>query len=94
MRKNFLLVVLLLVSSFSPLPAQGQSTCIVDRLTDLGEGQGLQGDLRFCIGQAVSGAGTIRFDVTGSIDLTGPLPDLTVSVRGRRKLGSEGDRRR
>ena len=60
--------------------AWAQSTCTVDRLTDLGEGQGLQGDLRFCITQATSGADTITFAVTGTVNLTGPLPDLTVSV--------------
>ena len=79
MRKNLLLFVLLLVSSFISLPAQGQSTCVVDRLTDTGEGEWPMGDLRFCITNAMSGD-TITFEVMGTINLTGPLPDLNVSV--------------
>src|SRR5438876_6440587 len=55
------------------------STFTVDRLTDLGQGQGQAGDLRYCILNALSGD-TIKFDVTGTINLTGPLPGLTKSV--------------
>jgi len=54
-------------------------TCVVDRLTDAGEGQGLRGDLRFCINQAMDGD-VITFEVTGTINLTGALPNLTRSI--------------
>jgi hypothetical protein len=53
----------------------------VDRLADLGQGQGQTGDLRYCITNATSGHDTITFAVTGTIDLTGALPDLTTNVR-------------
>jgi hypothetical protein len=54
----------------------------VDRLTDLGEGDGLAGDLRYCITQAnaVPGDDTIAFDVTGTINLSGALPDLSSNI--------------
>ena len=51
----------------------------VDRLTDLGEGEGQSGDLRYCLTNAVSGD-TVAFGVTGTINLTGALPDLTQSI--------------
>lgn len=56
------------------------STFMVDRLTDTGEGSGLAGDLRYCITQATSGKDTINFNVTGTINLSNPLPVLTNSV--------------
>jgi predicted outer membrane repeat protein len=57
------------------------SACTVDRLTDNnpaggGEGGNGMGDLRYCISQAADGD-NIAFGVTGVINLTGPLPDLT-----------------
>ena len=57
------------------------SVFTVDRLTDLGEGEGQAGDLRYCLTNATSGHDTIVFAVAGSIDLTGALPDLSASVR-------------
>ncbi|HLJ92950.1 MAG TPA: right-handed parallel beta-helix repeat-containing protein [Gemmataceae bacterium] len=56
------------------------STFTVDRLTDAGQGTGLTGDLRYCISQALSGQDTIAFGVTGTINLTKALPDLSKSV--------------
>src|SRR5262245_27787872 len=60
------------------------SVYTVDRLTDLGEGAGLAGDLRYCITQANAAPGddTITFGVTGTINLTmySSLPNLTGSV--------------
>jgi len=64
----------------SALPVWGQSTCVVNGLTDTGQGAGLKGDLRYCITTATSGLDTITFGVTGTINLTGPLPDLATSV--------------
>jgi hypothetical protein len=55
------------------------SVCTVDRLTDLGEGKGLSGDLRYCITRAADGD-EITFGVTGTINLAGVLPDLTRSI--------------
>jgi hypothetical protein len=55
------------------------SVCTVDRLTDLGQGTGLTGDLRYCITQAQNGD-SITFGVTGTINLTRALPDLTQSI--------------
>jgi hypothetical protein len=55
------------------------SPYVVDRLTDSGAGSGLAGDLRYCIDQAADGD-AITFDVTGTINLTGALPDLTHSI--------------
>lgn len=57
------------------------SVCTVDRLSDNnpaagGEGGNGTGDLRYCITQAADGD-SITFGVTGAINLTGPLPDLT-----------------
>ncbi|HEV3203020.1 MAG TPA: right-handed parallel beta-helix repeat-containing protein, partial [Gemmataceae bacterium] len=59
------------------------SVCTVDRLTDTGEGKGDMGDLRYCITNAADGD-TITFGVTGTINLTGVLPDLThnISIEG------------
>jgi hypothetical protein len=58
------------------------SVYTVDRLTDLGEGAGLAGDLRYCITQAnaVPGDDTITFAVTGTINLTGALPNLNSNI--------------
>src|SRR5437660_7775916 len=56
------------------------SVYTVDRLTDTGAGSDLAGDLRYCITLAMSGEGTITFGVTGRINLTEALPDLTKSV--------------
>jgi hypothetical protein len=65
-----------------PLEARALlSVFTVDRLTDLGQGQGQAGDLRYCITNATSGHDTITFAVTGTIELTGALPDLTTNVR-------------
>src|SRR5262245_15095336 len=55
------------------------SVCLVDRLTDVGEGKDLVGDLRYCLTQAQDGD-RIRFGVTGTINLTRALPDLTRSI--------------
>src|SRR5262249_21370949 len=55
------------------------SDCTVDRLTDLGQGAGSAGDLRYCLTQAQSGD-HIAFGVTGTINLTRALPDLTRNV--------------
>lgn len=56
------------------------SVYVVDRLTDLGEGKGLTGDLRYCLTQAADGD-EVQFGVTGTINLRRALPDLTHSVR-------------
>lgn len=58
------------------------STFVVDRLSDLGEGTGLTGDLRYCITQANSlpGDDTITFAVTGTIRLAGALPSLSSTI--------------
>jgi hypothetical protein len=53
--------------------------CIVDRLSDTGAGSGLMGDLRYCITNVTDGD-AITFAVQGTINLTGPLPDLTHSI--------------
>jgi hypothetical protein len=57
------------------------SVFTVDHLTDDGMGSGLAGDLRYCLTNATSGQDIITFGVTGTINLTGALPDLTASVR-------------
>jgi hypothetical protein len=65
--------------------AAAQSVFTVDRLTDTGEGEGLVGDLRYCITNATSGEDVIVFTVTGTINLTrGSLPGLddSVSIQG------------
>jgi hypothetical protein len=55
------------------------SVFTVDRLTDLGQGAGQAGDLRYCLTNAVTDD-TITFGVTGTINLTGALPELTQSI--------------
>src|SRR5262245_41805140 len=55
------------------------SAFTVDRLTDSGAGSGLAGDLRYCLTQAADGD-SIQFSVTGTINLTQALPDLTHSI--------------
>src|SRR5262245_35722538 len=58
------------------------STCHVTRLLDTGAGQGLRGDLRYCITYANNNPGpdAIDFKVTGTINLTGALPDLKTDI--------------
>ncbi len=58
------------------------STCHVTRLADTGTGMGFRGDLRFCINKVNSnpGADIIDFHVTGTINLTGVLPDLASDI--------------
>jgi hypothetical protein len=57
------------------------STFTVDHLADDLLGDGLNGSLRYCIKNAIDGD-DIQFDpsVTGTINLTGALPDLTHSI--------------
>jgi hypothetical protein len=55
------------------------STYMVDRLTDLGQGTGLAGDLRYCITNAGNGD-SIEIRVTGTINLSSALPNLTHSI--------------
>jgi hypothetical protein len=55
------------------------STFTVDHLADDLVGSGLNGSLRYTITNAVDND-TITFGVTGTINLTGALPDLTHSV--------------
>src|SRR5262245_58241154 len=55
------------------------SVCVVDRLTDLGEGKELMGDLRYCLTQAQD-KDRIQFAVEGTINLTRALPQLTRSI--------------
>jgi hypothetical protein len=55
------------------------STYMVDHLADDTVGSGLNGSLRYCITNAVDND-TITFSVTGTINLTGALPNLTNSV--------------
>ncbi len=52
------------------------STYTVDSLGDTGNGSGTSGDFRYCLIHAASGD-SITFDVTGTIDLTRPLPTLS-----------------
>src|SRR5262245_42088343 len=70
---------LLIAALFSITSAEGQQRFTVDRLTDTGDGEGLAGDLRYCLTQAMSGD-TVTFDVTGTINLTRALPNLTQSI--------------
>ena len=93
MRKSILLGIQVLFVC-SALPAWGQSTYVVDRLTDTGDGVGLNGDLRYCITNATSGLDTITFGVTGTINLTRALPDLTQAVPGPRLFLAEATCRR
>ena len=78
-RHTLLLAGLTTAVVIATVPALAQQTFTVDRLTDIGEGEGLTGDLRYCITQAGDGD-TITFDVTGTINLTRALPDLTRSI--------------
>jgi hypothetical protein len=55
------------------------STFAVDHLADDLVGSGIDGSLRYCITHAVDGD-DIQFGVTGTINLTGALPDLTHSI--------------
>jgi hypothetical protein len=55
------------------------SVCLVDRLTDVGVGEKMAGDLRYCITKAQDDD-TIQFGVKGTINLTRALPDLTRSI--------------
>jgi hypothetical protein len=59
------------------------STFTVDHLADDLLGTGLNGSLRYCITQAADGD-RIQFGVTGTINLTGALPDLrhSISIEG------------
>jgi hypothetical protein len=57
------------------------STFIVDHLADDMVGDGLNGSLRYCITNATDGDDVTFGDgVTGTINLTGTLPDLTHSI--------------
>ncbi len=58
------------------------STCHVTRLSDAGAGMGFRGDLRYCINKVndLPGPDAIDFRVTGTINLTGVLPDLSTDV--------------
>ncbi len=58
------------------------STCHVTRLTDQGVGKGFRGDLRYCINKVNTepGPDAIDFTVTGSINLNGPLPELSTDI--------------
>src|SRR5262249_20754894 len=55
------------------------STFTVDHLADDLVGSDLNGSLRYCIANAADGD-SIQFGVTGPINLTGALPNLTHSV--------------
>src|SRR5260370_3247861 len=55
------------------------SVWTVDRLTDTGMGSGTSGDLRYCLTHAVS-EDSVTFDVTGTIDLTGPLSPVRANL--------------
>ena len=61
--------------------AEPAAVWTVDRLTDVGQGSGFSGDLRYCITQASDGD-RVTFDngLTGTIELTGELPHLTHSI--------------
>jgi hypothetical protein len=63
------------------------ATCHVTRLGDVGAGGEIgggdsRGDLRYCITRANAepGPDAITFSVTGTINLTGPLPDLASNI--------------
>src|SRR5262245_25682197 len=55
------------------------STYTVDHLVDDGNGTGFSGDLRYCMTNALDGD-TINFAVTGTINLTGALPNITRNI--------------
>src|SRR5258708_2236460 len=57
------------------------STYTVNSLTDVGDGTGLTGDLRYAITQADQDPGsTIVFSITGTIVLASALPDLSANM--------------
>src|SRR5262245_12311471 len=58
------------------------STCTVTRLSYAGLGQGLRGDLRYCINYANGNPGpdTIDFKVTGTIKPQSALPQLATEI--------------
>jgi hypothetical protein len=60
-------------------PRRLLSIFTVDRLTDLGEGHGAAGDLRYCMTQAGDGD-RITFGVNGTINITQALPTLDHSI--------------
>jgi hypothetical protein len=74
--------VLFVVFALAVVNGAAGETFIVDRLTDTGEGKGIMGDLRYCITQAnaMPGDDTITFAITGTINLTSALPDLTTNI--------------
>jgi hypothetical protein len=55
------------------------SVYTVDHLADDAVGVELNGSLRYCMTQAVDGD-RITFGVTGTINLTGALPNVTRSI--------------
>jgi hypothetical protein len=58
------------------------STYTVDHLADDWVGSGLDGSLRYCVNHAVNGD-SIEFGLTGTITLSGALPDLhSISIQG------------
>ncbi len=71
------------------------STCHVTRMSDAGMGMGFRGDLRYCIDKvnANPGADIIDFHVTGTINLTSVLPDLSsdMEIRGPARTFSRSD---
>jgi hypothetical protein len=73
-------LLLLIVSVLAAANSAAAESCVVDRLTDTGEGEGPAGDLRYCLTRATSCEDTITFSVTGTINLTGALPDLNANV--------------
>jgi len=73
-------VVLLILLALAIPSYAAAETFVVDRLTDTGEGEGLAGDLRYCITNAISGEDVITFEVGGIIALTSALPALTRSI--------------
>src|SRR5262252_9210038 len=77
--RSTILFGVLLAAMCGSLPSSAQSVFTVDRFTDIGEGEGLIGDLRYCITNATDGD-SITFAVTGTINLTRALPDLTRSI--------------
>jgi hypothetical protein len=58
------------------------SVYTVDRLTDADTGTGTIGSLRYCLLESLlpNGPDTIKFSVTGTINLASALPNLTRSV--------------
>ena len=58
------------------------STCHITRLSDQGTGNGMRGDLRYCINKANANTGpdVIDFNVAGTINLLSALPDLSSDI--------------